>query len=155
MSRTRRFCCALWLGAAVLGFALHPISAADTLPASVDARVTKLESFFRAYHCPAPLLTVEYLAAADAYAIDYRLLPAVSVRESTCGRHARANNRWGWDSARTGFNTLAHGIEFIARQLALGQYYRGKTLDEKLHAYNPNPKYTDEIRKLMREIDSD
>jgi len=95
------------------------------------------------------------LAAADIYEIDYRLLPALSVRESTCGQHARLNNRWGWDSARTGFRSLAHGVHYIARQLALGRSYRGKTLDEKLHAYNPNPQYPREVHKLMQEIDSD
>jgi len=156
MSRMRRFCCAFWLGAAVLGFALHPTSAADTLPGSqADDRIARLENFFRAYHCPAPLLAAEYLAAADAYEVDYRLLPAVSVRESTCGRYARRNNRWGWDSAQTGFRTLAHGIQFITHQLAFGQYYRGKTLEEKLRMYNPNPTYPAEIKKLMREIQSD
>lgn len=134
---------------------MSPISADDVLPASVDSRVARLEAFFRNYHCPAPFLTSQYLAAADAWAIDYRLLPAVSVRESTCGRHARNNNRWGWDSARTGFESLTRGIEFIARELAIGRYYRGKSVEEKLHAYNPNPEYPGEIRKLMQEIESD
>ncbi|MBZ5604392.1 MAG: hypothetical protein LAO79_18980 [Acidobacteriia bacterium] len=132
------------------------ISAADTLPTPPpDTRSKHLQAFFEAYNCPPPLLTSEYIAVADAYGLDYRLLPAVSVRESTCGQHARYNNRWGWDSARTGFASLRHGIRFIARQLAFGRYYQGKTLDEKLHAYNPNPKYPGEIRSLMREIDAD
>ena len=114
-----------------------------------------MEAFFKSHHCPAPFLTADYVAAADAYDVDYRLLPALSVRESTCGRHARLNNRWGWDSAQTGFESLVHGIHFITRQLATGRYYRGKTLDGKLRAYNPNPEYAGEIRKLMREIDDD
>src|SRR5262249_16793643 len=104
---------------------------------------------------PAPFLTSEYVEAADTYSIDYRLLPAVSVRESTCGLYARLNNRWGWNSAKSGFITLAHGIQHIAHELALGKYYRGKTLDDKLHMYNPNPAYPGEIRKLMKEIEAD
>jgi hypothetical protein len=115
----------------------------------------RLEAFLRAYHCPAPLLVSEYLAAADAYSIDYRLLPALSVRESTCGQHARLNNRWGWDSARTGFESLAKGVRYIARQLASAPSYRGKTLEQKLRAYNPNPAYPAEVLKLMREIEPD
>jgi len=148
--------CVYVLALAVAGILAQAISAADTLPASPhDTRVERLKTFFEAYHCPAPLLVSEYVAAADAYGLDYRLLPALSVRESTCGQYARLNNRWGWDSANTGFATLQHGIRFIARQLALGKYYQGKSLDEKLRAYNPNPKYPAEIRKLMREIDGD
>ena len=137
-----------------LGFGL--VSSADTLPLTApDSRVIRLEMFFQAHHCPAPFLTADYVSVADAYVLDYRLLPAVSVRESTCGLHARLNNRWGWNSARTGFLSLRHGIEFVTRQLAFGRAYRGKTLEGKLHAYNPNPLYPSEIRRLMREIDSD
>jgi len=144
---------ALLIAAAVFGVA--SISSADTTPNLNDDRTAKLESFFRNYHCPAPFLAAEYVAAADANSIDYRLLPAVSVRESTCGRHARLNNRWGWNSAKSGFTSLAHGIHYIARELASGRYYRGKTLEAKLRMYNPNPKYPAEIRKLMLEIEGD
>ena len=141
-----------WLGLAFFGMTL--VSNADVLPASAaDQRPEKLQAFFNAYHCPGPLHIGEYLRAADTYAIDYRLLPALSVRESTCGRHERMNNRWGWDSARRGFASVSRGIEFVARQLANGRSYRGKTLDEKLRTYNPNPRYPGEIKRLMREID--
>ncbi|PYT11356.1 MAG: hypothetical protein DMG59_26660, partial [Acidobacteria bacterium] len=63
-------------------------------------------------------------------------------------------NHWGWDFARTGFESVPSGIDFVARQLAKGRYYRGKTVDEKLHAYNPNPQYAREVKQLMLEIDS-
>ena len=142
------------MGAAM--FAAATMSSADTIRlVKPDGRIQRLEAFFRSYHCPAPLLVAEYLRAADANDIDYRLLPAVSVRESTCGIHARFNNRWGWNSARSGFESLAHGIQFVAHELASGRYYRGKTVEEKLRAYNPNPEYPAEIRKLMREIETD
>ena len=143
----------LLIAAAVFGVA--SVSSADTKPALSDDRASKLEAFFHSYNCPAPFLAAEYVAAADANSIDYRLLPAVSVRESTCGRHARFNNRWGWNSAKSGFATLVHGIHFIARELASGKYYRGKSLEGKLRMYNPNPAYPREIRKLMQEIESD
>lgn len=120
-----------------------------------DRREVRLEAFFRAHDCPAPYHVHDYLRAADLNGIDYRILPAVSVRESTCGRHARMNNRWGWDSARSGFESVARGIHYIAHELAQGRYYRGKTLDQKLHAYNPNPGYVHEVKQLMNQIDGD
>ena len=147
--------CARWVAVVSLVAGLRPTSSGDTLAATFDRRTPRLEAFFHAHNCPQPLLVQDYLTAADAYSIDYRLLPAVSVRESTCGQFARLNNRWGWDSARTGFASLARGVHYIARQLATGHVYRGKSLDEKLRAYNPNPLYSNEIRKLMREIESD
>ncbi len=129
---------------------------ADRLaPGEFDQRAPKLEAFFRAHDCPAPYHVHDYLRAADLNGIDYRILPAVSVRESTCGKHARMNNRWGWDSARTGFESVARGIHYIAHELAQGRYYRGKSLDQKLHAYNPTPHYAHEVKRLMNEIDGD
>jgi hypothetical protein len=142
-----------------LGIALCTISAASsatiTTAAPRDTRPAKLLAFFQAYGCREPLHIADYLRAADTYAIDYRLLPALSVRESTCGQHERKNNRWGWDSARMGFASVAAGIEYIARELAWGRYYRGKTLEQKLRTYNPNPRYAREVEKLMRQIASD
>jgi hypothetical protein len=134
---------------------MSTISSADTRQMKPDTRIAKLNAFFKAYNCPAPFLSEEYIAEADRNAIDYRILPAVSVRETTCGQHARLNNRWGWNSAKSGFISLAHGIRFIANQLASGKYYAGKSVEEKLKAYNPVPAYAGEVLRLMHEIDAD
>jgi hypothetical protein len=124
-------------------------------PLTAKTRAGRLEAFFKAHSCPAPYHVDDYLDAADLNELDYRMLPAVSVRESTCGRHARLNNVWGWDSARTGFESIAHGIHYIAYQLAFGRQYRGKSIDQKLLVYNPNPQYVKEVHRLMLEIDGD
>ncbi|MGH9665267.1 MAG: hypothetical protein ACRD9L_12665, partial [Bryobacteraceae bacterium] len=118
-----------------------------------DGRMVRLETFFDLHGCPAPYHTTDYLRAADRYALDYRLLPAISVAESTCGQYCRLNNYWGWDSARTGFVSVPSGINYITKQLAHGVYYKGVSLDQKLHAYNPGSSYASFIKKLMREID--
>jgi hypothetical protein len=119
----------------------------------VDPRPERLEAFFHSFDCPQPHYAREYVSAADAYAIDYRLLPAISVVESTCGRHQTRNNRWGWDSGRRAFHSVREGVEFIALQLAVGRYYKDKTLDQKVHMYNPDPQYARIVKKLMRKID--
>lgn len=150
MLATRKWMTIAFLGAGGL------LSTADVLSSkTVDQRVLRLRSFFAAHRCPEPYHADEYVRAADAYSIDYRLLPAVSVRESTCGVYQHRNNLWGWDSARTGFESVSRGIRFILSQLAWGRYYRGKSLDQKLHVYNPSPQYVQQVRELMREIDSD
>lgn len=131
-------------------FPNEPAAAKSGVP---DGRMVRLETFFELHGCPAPYHTTDYLRAADRYALDYRLLPAISVVESTCGQYCRLNNYWGWDSARTGFTSVPSGINFITKQLARGLYYKGVSLEEKLHMYNPGTKYANAIKKLMREID--
>jgi hypothetical protein len=112
-----------------------------------------LEAFFDRYQCPQPHYTHVYLRASDKYALDYRLLPAISVLESTCGQNSRANNYWGWDSARRGFESVPAGISFVVKQLMETRPYRSKMLSEKLEAYNPKPAYAAEVKRLMRQIE--
>ncbi|HEY2842009.1 MAG TPA: hypothetical protein VGJ09_00100 [Bryobacteraceae bacterium] len=95
----------------------------------------------------------DYLRAADTHALDYRLLPAISLVESTCGAFERMNNRWGWDSAQSGFKSVPEGIEFITAQLAEAPPYKGKTVKEKLYTYNPFPQYVRQVERLMDEIE--
>jgi hypothetical protein len=119
----------------------------------LDTRYDKLQTFFKSFGCPAPYYVREYVSAADTYAIDYRLLPAISVAESTCGLYQRRNNRWGWDSGRRAFSTVREGLRYIASQLGDGHSYRNKTLEEKVHVNNPDPKYARTIKTLMRKIE--
>ena len=118
-----------------------------------DARVERLSRFFERYHCPAPHYVQDYLLAADRYQLDYRLLPAISVRETTCGLTQWRNNYWGYDPGRQPFQTVKQGIEFVARQLGEGTPYRGKDLDHKLFTYNPRIAYPREVKSIMLQID--
>jgi hypothetical protein len=138
------------LASGMVVVALARAASAPEQPA--DERRLKLQSFFESYRCPAPFHVEDYLREADKNAIDYRLLPAISVRESTCGRHARLNNHWGWDSARSGFSSVKAGIRYLARTLALSPKYRDKTIDGKLKIYNPNLRYVAQVMQLMEEI---
>jgi hypothetical protein len=141
------------VGAFTLVVSAYGNTTTGSSPALRDDRYDKLESFFQSFGCPAPHYVDEYLGAADSYTIDYRLLPAISVLESTCGVYQRLNNRWGWDSARKGFSSFRAGLQYIARQLSQGRFYRNKALEEKVHMYNPNPHYARLVRKLMLKIE--
>lgn len=139
--------------AAVVGLITCAAIAANDTVAPQDQRISKLEAFFQSYNCPTPLHVDDYILAADIYAIDYRLLPAISLLESTCGSYERKNNHWGWDSAQTGFSSVRAGIHFVARELAENPYYKGKTLEQKLLTYNPDRHYLASVRRLMRQIE--
>ena len=96
----------------------------------------------------------EYLRAADSHALDYRMLPAISLVESTCGAFERMNNRWGWASVQSGFPSVPAGIDYISGQLAEAPQYKGKTVKEKLFTYNPYPEYVRRVERLMRQIEN-
>jgi hypothetical protein len=139
----------------VLGLTACAAVASDsTLPVrDPDPRSVRLEAFFKAYDCPGPLHVQEYLRAADSHALDYRLLPAISLVESTCGAFERLNNRWGWDSVQSGFPSVPAGIDYITEQLAENPRYKGKTVREKLFTYNPYKGYVRQVERLMRQIE--
>jgi hypothetical protein len=139
--------------AVVLGVTACAVVASDSTLPRVDPRSARLEAFFKAYDCPGPLHIGEYLRAADSHALDYRILPAISLVESTCGAFERMNNRWGWDSVQSGFDSVPAGIEYIAEQLAENPYYKGKTLEQKLFTYNPYKAYVREVKRLMQQIE--
>jgi hypothetical protein len=152
---------ALSRGARTLGAAASLALCANssaTLPAELlrpipDPRVARLEQFFDKYRCPAPQHVTAYLKAADGYGLDYRLLPALSIRETHCGIEETRNNRWGYHPGGQGFRSVEVGIEFVARQLAQNPTYRGKSLRDKLFTYNPLPAYPGEVQRIMAQIE--
>jgi hypothetical protein len=118
-----------------------------------DPRAARLEKFFAHYNCPEPRHVDEYLHAADVYDLDYRLLPAVSLRETHCGTEAWHNNRWGYHPGVQKFPSVEEGINFVARVLAEYPPYKGKNLHDKLYTYNPLPAYPKEVQWIMRQIE--
>jgi hypothetical protein len=157
----------LWtraLGAAAAGLVLSATTTTD-LPAArlmpipsraskPDPRIARLEKFFQIYHCPAPHHTSEYLRAADGYGLDYRLLPAVSIRESLCGlAEKQSHNLWGYHPGHQSFPSIEAGIDFLAQRLTQHPLYKGKTLQDKLFTYNPRPAYPAEVHWIMRQIE--
>ena len=152
--RHRKWARAIGVGAASL--ALCATTTADVPAARIrptpDPRIARLESFFKIYHCPAPYHTSEYLRAADGYGLDYRLLPAISIRETLCGMTAKQqNNRWGYH--RESFPSIEVGIDFLAHRLAQHTFYKGKALQDKLFTYNPRTAYPEEVKRIMRQIE--
>jgi len=94
----------------------------------------------------------KFVEAADAYDLDWRLLPSLSFIETTGGKAARNNNMFGWDSGRTKFTTAAAGIHAVGYNLANSDTYRGKKLESLLATYNPYPDYARKVKSVMRSI---
>jgi hypothetical protein len=120
-----------------------------------DPRLLKLERFFQELNSPAHAIAKEFLAAADRYALDWRLLPSLSILESGGGRECKNNNIMGWDSCRQKFSSAAAGVHHVAERLTVSKLYRNKSLDEKLRTYNPHPGYPQRVMKLMDRLGPD
>jgi hypothetical protein len=129
----------------------RPESAGITVKAS-DPRLRRLEQFFAKRDCPLREAAADFLIAADQNALDWRLLPSISIIESSGGKDYRNNNVFGWDSCRESFSSVRAGIHFVAAQLGHSKRYRDKTLDKKLQTYNPNPDYPHKVKAVMRAL---
>ena len=151
-----RFLLAVFLGRYLLaGLTVCCGTVADSRLGPSDLRIAKLDTFFMSYGCPTPHHALDYVSAADAFEVDYRLLPAISLLESTCGSYGRMNNHWGWNGTRGAFDSVPAGIAFVTSRLAEGGPYRDKALDDKLFAYNQGSSYARKVKHLMTQIESE
>ncbi len=117
-----------------------------------DPRLDKLRRFFRAANCPIERLSSVFLAASDANKIDWRLLPGISMIESSGGKALKNNNLFGWNNGHTPFHSLSEGIRTVASRLAHSPYYRNKSTDQKLRVYNASAEYAVNVESVMQQI---
>ncbi len=117
-----------------------------------DPRQVALKTFFGNRDCPAGSLAHVFIAEADRHSLDWRLLPGISMVESTGGKHARNNNLFGWASGKASFISMSHAIHVVASNLANSPTYRAKSVDAMLETYNPNSNYAHRVKAVMRLI---
>lgn len=117
-----------------------------------DRRLGALRHFLEKAKCPVAQYASDFLAAADRFSLDWRLLPSLSFVESDCGRAASHNNLFGWDSGRAHFDSPRHAIQAVASHLAKYPIYRSKTVDGILRIYNPRGEYAKKVKSVMQQI---
>ena len=130
---------------------MHQYQAQQALDQN-DPRLCQLRAFFAQRSCPLRDSAEDFLVAADQNNLDWRLLPSISIVESSGGKDYRNNNVLGWDSCKEKFPSVQAGIHYVAAQLARSRTYRNKNLDEKLQTYNPLPEYPGRIKAVMRSL---
>ena len=117
-----------------------------------DPRLPILKKFLAENHCPIRKFASDFLEAADANDLDWRLLPSISIVESSGGKDYRNNNVFGWDSCKQNFPSVRDGIHIVASRLANSKLYRDKDVDSILRTYNPRPDYPARVKSVMRSI---
>ena len=131
----------------------------------VDNRAEKINAYFSQHNLPLEGFGEKMVAEADLHGLDWKLIPAIAMRESTGGKFACKNatfNPFGWGSCKISFDSYDHSIEVLARNLSgnnpkTSHYYDGKDIRGILETYNPPsviPKYADQVMKIMSDIEN-
>jgi hypothetical protein len=117
----------------------------ESLVADNDTRIHILQKFLRSYGSPLASHAGTFIAVADEYNLDWRLLPAIAGAESTFGKYTPKNsyNAWGWGiptgaQSGLGFDSWDHGIETVGQGLRQKYLNKGYTTLRKMEArYTP------------------
>ena len=121
-----------------------------------------INKFFKQRGMPLHGTGMTFVLVAEKYGLDWRLLPAIGVRESSGGKQACGYNAFGWGSCKLGYNYNGYeeAIESIGKNLGganknTARYYAGKSTEEKLYHYNGSvePPYIGEVLAIMDMID--
>jgi len=142
-----------------LAFNQAPDPRAVILKIKADA----IDAYFKARNMPLHGLGMKMVLEAEKNGIDWRLLPAIAVRESTGGKYdcnRVPNNAFGWGSCKISFKSPEEAIETVARNLGgnnpnTARYYDNKTTKQILQKYNPPsivPHYAQQVISIMNKI---
>ncbi|MFA6520681.1 MAG: hypothetical protein WCT44_03690 [Candidatus Paceibacterota bacterium] len=129
----------------------------------LKAKAEAIDAYFRERDMPLVGTGLKMAEEAEKNGLDWRLLAAIAVRESTGGKFECKkvpNNPFGWGSCKIGFKSDDHAIETVARNLGgnnpnTAYHYDDKTTVQILRAYNPPsivPRYAEQVINIMNDI---
>lgn len=124
-------------------------------------RADRIDAYFEQWDLPLAGHGMTFVTEADKYpSVDWKLVAAIGMRESTGCKFAFAkNNCFGWGRKVT-FATIDQAIVDITRHLAgenekTAHHYAGKDTKGILAKYNSViPDYTKEIFAIMSDIET-
>lgn len=122
-----------------------------------------IDAYFSTRGMPLAGMGMKMILEAEKNNLDWRLLPAIAVRESTGGKFECkkvSNNAFGWGSCKIGFKSNEEAIEIVAKNLGgnnprTAHHYNEKTTKQILRAYNPPsvvPRYAEQVMAIMNVI---
>ncbi|MEK7088640.1 MAG: hypothetical protein AAB913_00735 [Patescibacteria group bacterium] len=135
----------------------------DQKAKDLKAKADAIDNYFKSHDMPLFGMGVKMMEEAEKNELDWRLLPAIAVRESTGGKFdckKVENNPFGWGSCKIGFNSIDEAIETVAKNLGgnnpnTEKHYDNKTTKQILRAYNPPsivPHYAEQVISIMNVI---
>ena len=123
-----------------------------------DYRVRKLRAFLAKHNSPLTDYADEFIATADKYNIDWRLVPAIAGVESTFGKRIPYNsyNAYGWANGDYSFKSWEDSIEIVTRTLRENYINRGATSIGRIARIYapPSSTWAGKVRFFMRKIEA-
>jgi hypothetical protein len=126
-----------------------------------------IDNYFASKGAPLSGYGINFVKEAEKNGLDWRLLPAIAMRESTGGKFAcksvnAPNNSFGWYSCKKGFDSVEESIEYISKTISgnnekATSYNKDMTTEQILKTYNPDsivPGYSKQVMKIMDSIGS-
>jgi hypothetical protein len=158
-----------------MGLPIFDKQAVEDRAHMLDARAKAIDAYFAARNMPLKGTGMKFALEADKHDLDWRLLPAIAVIETTGGQKAcpltykktgdirYTYNAFGWGSCKISFESQDEAIEVIARNLSgdnpnTAKHYDGKTTVQILEKYNPpsvKPGYATHVIGVMNAIGED
>ena len=123
-----------------------------------DKKVQNIKTYMSRRNSPLSEKADYIVIMANKFNIDYRLLPAISIIESSGGTKLyRPYNAWGWGGSKGfTFENWEHSIYVVSN--GLGRYYaRGAVTPEQIApAYNPHTpnEWSAKVKMVMNQIGS-
>jgi hypothetical protein len=137
--------------------------AVDAEAELLEAKAEAIDAYFRDHGMPLAGTGRTMAEEAEKNGLDWRLIAAISVRESTGGKFACkkvTNSFLGWGSCKINFKSKEEAIATVARNLGgnnpkTAHHYDDKTTIQILRAYNPPsivPRYAEQVMTIMDNI---
>jgi len=134
------------------------LAKADSMKVDQE-KVRKIRTFLKQRGAPLASEAEYFVKTADDFGIDYRLVAAVSIIESSGGKYCyRPYNAWGWGGQGNAFvwSNWREGIYIVSR--GLGRYYVGgaRTPEQIGRRYNPESwqEWARKVRLVMNQIEA-
>jgi len=126
-----------------------------------DRRVDRLAAYLASQHSPLAKDAAHFVAEADRFNLDWRLVAAISGVESTFGKHIPRGsfNAWGWGvftGAQDGvhFKDWKEGITRVSEGLRTNYVDRGtQTIEQIGRIYAASPAWPWKVRFFLTQIE--
>lgn len=129
-----------------------------------EVRVQRVKRFLVQHDSPMAGNAEDFVSSGERYGVDYRLVVAISGKESTFGKYQLGNNPFGWSWGNLShppgqrfrtFASFSDAISVVTQGLAEG--YKGLNLGEIAYRYAPpsennTEKWIADVREFMKEI---
>ena len=129
-----------------------------------DARVLVIDNFLKRYTSPMAGHGKDFIAAADYYGLDWRLLPAIAFQESNLGKKIPSDsyNPFGWaiyTGKKSGvyFDNWSHSIFTVAAGLKKNYLDNGLATPETIavrYTEDANQTWVFAVKTAMQELSS-